>query len=101
MSEQLHHCDPARAAKERKLSIFYAAIAIALAVGFGYSMASIKYQDTLAAMDATHQEVLADVTLIASKERASLHNRYMRQLGKKDKEISALVGVCRIGVNVK
>lgn len=79
----------------------YGAISIALAVGFGYSMASIKYQDTLAAMDAKHQDVLAEVSLSASKERASLHNRYMRQLGKKDKEIAALVGVCRIGVNVK
>ena len=101
MSDQSQHCDPARASKERKLFMAYGAITIALAVGFGYSMASIKYQDTLAAMDAKHQEVLADVSFAASKERASLHNRYMRQLGKKDKEIAALVGVCRIGVSAK
>lgn len=101
MSDQSQHCDPVRASKERRLFMVYGAISIALAVGFGYSMASIKYQDTLAAMDAKHQDVLADVSFAASEERASLHNRYMRQLSKKDNEIAALAGVCRIGVSAK
>lgn len=98
MSDQYHSCDPQKAAKDRKLFLCFGALAIALAVGFGYSMASIAYQDTLAAMDAKYQDAIASVSLSASKERASLHNRYMRQLGKKDKEITALVRVCPIGV---
>lgn len=87
MSDQSHSCDPKKAAKDRKLFLCFGALAIALAVGFGYSMASIKYQETFA--------TIAETT---AKERASLHNRYMRQLGKKDKEIAALVRICPVGV---
>lgn len=87
MSDQSHSCDPKKAAKDRKLFLCFGALAIALAVGFGYSMASIKYQEAFA--------TIAETT---SKERASLHNRYMRQLGKKDKEIAALIRICPIGV---
>lgn len=90
MSDQSHSCDPKKAAKDRRIFLCFGALAIALAVGFGYSMASMKYQDAFAEIAKTN-----------AKERASLHNRYMRQLGKKDKEIAALVGVCRIGVNAK
>lgn len=68
----------------------YGALSIALAVGFGYSMASIKYQEAFTTIAAT-----------TAKERSSIHNRYMRQLGKKDKEIAAILSVCRPGVEAK
>lgn len=84
MSEQSHSCDPSRAARERNRFLCYGALSIALAVGFGYSMASLKYQETFAVIAET-----------ATKERASLHNRYMRQLGKRDKQISELMNICR------
>ena len=87
MSDQSHSCDPQKAAKDRKLFLCFGALAIALAVGFGYSMATIQYQNQM-----------YEYAELASKERASLHNRYMRQLSKKDKEIAALVRVCPIGV---
>ena len=87
MSDQSHSCDPKKAAKDRKLFLCFGALAIALAVGFGYSMASIKYQEAFA--------TIAETT---TKERTSLHNRYMRQLGKKDKEIAALIRMCPVGV---
>lgn len=87
MSDQSHSCDPKKAAKDRKLFLCFGALAIALAVGFGYSMASIKYQEAFATIAET-----------AAKERTSLHNRYIRQLGKKDKEIAALIRICPVGV---
>lgn len=90
MSELSHSCDPIKAATDRRRFLCYGALTVALAVGFGYSMASLKYQS-----------VFAEVVELGVKERASLHNRYMRQLGKKDKEIAALVSVCRPGVEVK
>lgn len=84
MSEQSHSCDPSRIAKERNRFLCYGALSIALAVGFGYSMASLKYQETFAVISET-----------ASKERASLHNRYIRQLSKRDKQIAELTNACR------
>lgn len=90
MSDQSHSCDHKRVSKERMLFLCFGALAIALAVGFGYSMASIKYQETFAVIAET-----------SAKERASLHNRYMRQLGKKDKEIGELIKACRPGVDIK
>lgn len=90
MSDQSHSCDPKRMARERNRFLCYGALSIALAVGFGYSMASIKYQEAFTTIAAT-----------TAKERASIHNRYMRQLGKKDKEIAALIGACRPGVETK
>lgn len=90
MSDQSPNCDSKRIIRERNRFLCYGALSIALAVGFGYSMASIKYQEAFTTIAAT-----------AAKERASLHNRYMRQLGKKDKEIAAILSVCRPGVESK
>ncbi len=90
MSEQFHNCDPVKAAADRRRFLCYGALTVALAVGFGYSMASLKYQS-----------VFSDVAELAAKERTSLHNRYMRQLGKKDKEIAAIIAACRPGVESK
>lgn len=90
MSELSPSCDPIKAAADRRRFLCYGALTVALAVGFGYSMASLKYQS-----------VFADVTELAAKERKSLHNRYMRQLGKKDKEIAAIIATCRPGVESK
>lgn len=74
MSDQSHSCDPKKAAKDRKLFLCFGALAIALAVGFGYSMASIKYQEAFA--------TIAEAT---ANERTGLHNRYMRQLNYAEK----------------
>jgi len=84
MSGQLHQCDTVLARKElRKFKIF-SVLAIGLAIGFGYSMASIQ-----------HQEVSLKASELALKERTSLHNRYIRQLSKKDVEIADLIQLCR------
>lgn len=101
MSDQSHSCDPTRAAADRRRFLCYGALTVALAVGFGYSMASLKYQSVFAEISETTAKEFTAVAERSAKERASLHNRYMRQLGKKDKEIAALVGVCRIGVSAK
>lgn len=90
MSDQSPNCDSKRVVDARNRFMCYAALSIALAVGFGYSMASIKYQ-----------EAFTEIAKTTAKERASLHNRYMRQLGKKDKEIAAILSVCRPGVEQK
>lgn len=90
MSDQSHSCDPIRVTKERNRFLCYGALSIALAVGFGYSMASMRYQESF--------EKIAEV---GAKERASLHNRYMRQLTKKDKEIASLISACKPGVESK
>lgn len=57
----------------------YGALSIALAVGFGYSMASIR-----------NQEAMVELAKTSVKERDSLHRRYMRQLNAKDKELREL-----------
>lgn len=90
MSDQSHSCDPRKAAKDRKLFLCFGALAIALAVGFGYSMATIQYQG-----------IVKESAELAAKERASLHNRYMRQLGKKDKEIAEIIRICPVGAQQK
>jgi hypothetical protein len=95
MSEQSHSCDPSRIAKERNRFLCYGALSIALAVGFGYSMASLKYQETFAVISENHQQAFAELVEASSKERASLHNRYIRQLSKRDKQIAELTNVCR------
>lgn len=79
MSDQSHSCDSKRIARERNRFLAYGALSIALAVGFGYSMAASKYQGAFITIAET-----------AAKERASLHRRYMRQLNAKDKEIKEI-----------
>lgn len=62
MSDQLHHkCSPEGRAKERRLFLCYAGLAIALAVGFGYSMASMKYQDNLVRITKLHAETIKNI----------------------------------------
>lgn len=90
MSDQSQHCDPVRASKERRLFMVYGAISIALAVGFGYSMASIKYQDTLAAMDAKHQDVLADVSFAAARSGLVCITVICGSLGRRIKKLQRL-----------
>lgn len=73
MSEQSHECKPPKQGN-RGMFLCFGALAVALSIGFGYSMATLRYQ----AMAYQHAE-------LAAKERASLHNRYMRQLNAADK----------------
>lgn len=82
MSDQSHSCDPKRVARERNRFLAYGALSIALAVGFGYSMAASKYQGAF-----------ITIAEVAAKERASIHRRYMRQLNDKDKELVELRAV--------
>ena len=84
MSEQSHSCEPSRITRERNRFLCYGALSIALAVGFGYSMASLRYQESFA--------TIAETT---TKERASLHNRYTRQLTKRDKQIAEIIKMCQ------
>lgn len=84
MSEQSHSCEPGRITRERNRFLCYGALSIALAVGFGYSMASLRYQESFA--------TIAETT---AKERASLHNRYTRQLTKRDKQIAEIIKMCQ------
>lgn len=101
MSEQFHNCDPIKAAADRRRFLCYGALTVALAVGFGYSMASLKYQSVFADVAELASKERVEAATLANKERASLHNRYMRQLGKKDKEIAAIIAACRPGVESK
>jgi hypothetical protein len=101
MSDQSHSADPKKSAKDRKLFLCFGALAIALAVGFGYSMATIQYQGVMYDNAELESKERAAYAELASKERASLHNRYMRQLGKKDKEIAALINLCPVGAPSK
>lgn len=79
MFEPSTQCSDKAHAGQVRMFLCYGALAIALAVGFGYSMASINYQ---------HDFV--EVAKISEKERDSLHRRYTRQLNAKDKEIAQL-----------
>lgn len=79
MSDPSIQCSDRAHATQLRMFLCYGALAIALAVGFGYSMASINYQHDF-----------AEVAQTSSNERDSLHRRYMRQLNAKDKEIAQL-----------
>lgn len=73
MSEQSHECKPNRQGN-RGMFLCFGALAVALSIGFGYSMATLRYQE----MAYQHAE-------LSAKERASLHNRYIRQLNSAEK----------------
>lgn len=85
MSEQSHECKPPKQGS-RGMFLCFGALAVALSIGFGYSMATLRYQ----AMAYQHAE-------LAAKERASLHNRYMRQLNRKDKELAEIRAIINQG----
>lgn len=62
MSDQSpHKCSPEGRAKERRLFLCYAGLAIALAVGFGYSMASMKFQENLVRITELHAETIKNL----------------------------------------
>ena len=56
-----HKCSPEGRAKERRLFLCYAGLAIALAVGFGYSMASMKFQENLVRITELHAETIKNL----------------------------------------
>lgn len=59
MSDQSpHSCSSEGRAKERRLFLCYAGLAIGLAVGFGYSMASMRFQDNLVKVTEMHAETI-------------------------------------------
>lgn len=73
MSAQSHECKQSKLGS-RGMFLCFGALAVALSIGFGYSMATLRYQG----LNYQHAE-------LAAKERASLHNRYVRQLNAADK----------------
>lgn len=86
MSDQLHHkCSPESRAKERRLFLCYAGLAIALAVGFGYSMASMKFQDNLVKVTELHAETIKN-----------LDARHSRVLNKQIKNLREDLRQCLI-----
>lgn len=78
MSAQSHECKQSKLGS-RGMFLCFGALAVALSIGFGYSMATLRYQE----LNYRHAE-------LAAKERANLHNRYVRQLNRKDKELVEL-----------
>lgn len=85
MSEQSHECNPPKQGS-RGMFLCFGALAVAMSIGFGYSMATLRYQT----LNYQHAE-------LAAKERASLHNRYIRQLNRKDKELAELRAIINQG----
>lgn len=86
MSDQLHHkCSPDSRAKERRLFLCYAGLAIALAVGFGYSMASMKFQDNLVKVTELHADTIKN-----------LDARHSRVLNKQIKNLREDLRQCLI-----
>ena len=62
MSDQSpHKCSPESRAKEQRLFLCYAGLAIALAVGFGYSMASMKFQENLVKVTELHADTIKNL----------------------------------------
>lgn len=78
---------------ERNRFLAYGALSIALAVGFGYSMAASKYQGTFVTIAETTAKERTATAEATAKERTSIHRRYMRQLNAKDKELAELRAV--------
>ena len=69
MSDQSpHSCSLEGRAKERRLFLCYAGLAIALAVGFGYSMASMKSQDNLVKVTEIHAETINKIDARHSRD---------------------------------
>lgn len=62
MSDQSHHeCTPESRRKDRRLFLVYAALTVALAAGFGYSMALMKFQDNLVHIAEVHAETIKNI----------------------------------------
>ena len=86
MSDQSpHSCSLEGRAKERRLFLCYAGLAIALAVGFGYSMASMKFQDNLVRITELHAETIKN-----------LDARHARVLNKQIKNLREDLRQCLI-----
>lgn len=86
MSDQSpHSCSPEGRAKERRLFLCYAGLAIALAVGFGYSVASMKFQDNLVRITELHAETIKN-----------LDARHARVLNKQIKNLREDLRQCLI-----
>ena len=86
MSDQSpHKCSPEGRAKERRLFLCYAGLAIALAVGFGYSMASMKFQENLVRITELHADTIKN-----------LDARHSRVLNKQIKNLREDLHQCLI-----
>lgn len=86
MSDQSpHKCSPEGRAKERRLFLCYAGLAIALAVGFGYSMASMKFQENLVRITELHADTIKN-----------LDARHSRVLNKQIKNLREDLRQCLI-----
>lgn len=86
MSDQSpHSCSSEGRAKERRLFLCYAGLAIGLAVGFGYSMASMRFQDNLVKVTEIHAETIKNIDA-----------RHARVLNKQIKNIREDLRQCLI-----
>jgi N-acetylmuramic acid 6-phosphate (MurNAc-6-P) etherase len=90
MSDQSFDRESIRVKKERNRFLVCGALSIALAVGFGYSMASIRYQNLMVQVSATNQIELNKAHSMAQAAKDRIHRRYMRQINDLRKERAAL-----------
>ena len=90
MSDQSLHNEAKRTKIDRHKFIVYAALAVALSAGFGYSMASIRHQEIMAQMSANSQAELNKAHALSQAAKDRIHRRYMRQINQMNKERIAL-----------
>lgn len=90
MSGQSFDGESVRVKKERSRFMLYGALGVALSVGFGYSVASIRYQSLMVQISSTSQIELNKAHELSQAAKDRIHRRYMRQINDLRKERIAL-----------
>lgn len=90
MSDQSLNNEARRTKVERHKFIAYAAIAVALSAGFGYSIASVRHQEIMAQISANSQAELNKAYALSQASKDRIHSRYMRQINQMNKERIAI-----------